>query len=158
MKRIPEIIKLEDDTGYTFSFLKSTAKIYALLFKIPILAEEKIIEIVNQKIETQITLTSLSTIEMESRGINFSDIIESFTDSIIKSKKYSQRKFTNIKLNSKDHHDTILSFIHSAHGLRCTNFKLVPMKKYKVDHLAFKVTPNLDMINSMISANSVISM
>jgi len=38
------------------------------------------------------------------------------------------------------------------------NFKLQPIKKYKVEHLAFKVTPTIDLINSMIAANGVISL
>jgi len=84
--------------------------------------------------------------------------MENFIQEIINTKKHTHRKFKNIKLNSKEHSSIILNFIYSCAALRSLNFKLTPMKKYKVEHMALKVTPTIDMVNSMISANSVISL
>ena len=107
--------------------------------------------------EGHVSTTYQSTIELYADS-NFDDMIQSFIDQIIQTKNFASRKYQNTKLNNKEHHSVILSFIYSTAALRALNFKMVPIKKYKVEHMAFKVTPNLDIINSMISASSVISM
>ena len=127
------------------------------MFHIQIPDDALIKDIIKTKISGQIALTVASTIEFYADK-NYHDMMDVFLNSIVKRGKYTQRKFKNIKLNSKDHARIILNFIWSCAALRSLNFKLTPIKKYKVEHMAFKVTPTLDMVNSMISANGIISM
>ena len=157
MKRFPDVLKQDDEYEYTPQFLISTAKLYALFFHISIPNDGIIKDIVKTKIEGHICTTYQSTIELYGDS-NFNDMIQSFIDQIIATKKFTARKFQNTKLNNKESHNVILNFIYSASALRSLNFKMVPIKKYKVEHQAFKVTPNIDIISSMMSANSLISM
>lgn len=46
-------------------------------------------------------------------------------------------------------YDDILNFIFSCANLRCLNFGLEEIKKYKVEQVAFSITPNLDILSSI---------
>ena len=133
-------MKLDEEFHFTPVFLESTAKLYAFTFHISIPTESIIKDIVKTKIESHVCLTQASVIEFYSDKVT-NDMMIVFMDNIRKSKNFTQRKFKNIKLNSKDHQKVVLNFIYSCSGLRALNFKLSPIKKYKVEHMAFKVTP-----------------
>ena len=157
MKRFPDVLELRDETEYTITFLVTTAKLYALVFKISIPNEQIIKDIVKTKMDAHVAVLNASTVEFYGAE-QFSRQLSVFMNEVLKTKKYSQRKFKNIKLNSKEHSGIILNFIHSTAALRNINFKLPPIKKYKVEHMAFKVTPTIDTVNSMISSNGAIAM
>ena len=157
MKRFPDALGLKEEFDYTSAFLVNTAKMYALIFKISIPNEQIIKDIVKTKVDAHVAVIQASTVEFYGSE-QFNTQLDVFMNEVLKTKRHSQRKFKNIKLNSKENFGIILNFIYSAAALRNINFKLAPLKKYKVEHMAFKVTPTIDMVNSMISANGTIAL
>lgn len=152
MRRIPEPIKistvLEDNLNYVF--IESTSKLLSHFFKFKIPTEDIVKDIITNKISNQVN--SIDEVSVEVNPKEFLKNVQHIQQKFEKFNKVPSINLQRIKIKdskNNSYYNDILNFIFSATNIRCLNFGLDPIKKYKVEQIAFRITPNLDILNSI---------
>lgn len=152
IRRMPEPIKINSilEGNYNYIFVESTSKLLSHFFKFKIPSNDIVKDIITTKIANQLNL-----VDEVAADINQEEFLKSIRH--IQQKFEQFNKIPSINLDrivindgkNKGYNNEIINFIYSAANIRCLNFGLELPKKYKVEQVAFRITPNLDILNSI---------
>lgn len=163
LRRFPTPIYLCDfvHDEMTQIFITSAAKLFSNFFQFVVPDEKHRQEIVKSKIRmsSQCQVPTLNEQLEGVVGIGTNEIEKELLrmKELVRGKNFEGSKpLKNLTLKSTKFQAEISDFIFSASNLRAMNFDLNLTKKYKAEHIAFNVTPNLEQINSIAASLSVI--
>lgn len=138
------------EDSVNLKFFRTTSELLAIMFDINIPSDDIIEDIMSRKV-SYLVENSKEVLDYQE---TFKQGLEELSVEIEK-KEIPQRKLVNIRLTNKRYLKQILDFIYTATNLRSLNFKLDHVKRYKVEHIAFRITPNLDLVSSA-AANLIV--
>ena len=155
LKRKPEPLSPGNGDEYVIGFITSTARIYCHTFKLNLPDQQNITDIIKLRLLSENTIP-LSVDEKFSEKV-YSENLKEMISQLAK-KTIKKRDLFQISFDDRHFHDLILSFIYDAANLRCVNFGLETVKKYKVEHWAFNIAPNMTNINTISAGLSMIDL